>query len=94
MRETDLSARHLVYPLFVTHGTDRREPIESMPGVARLTISHLERRPGRSPSLGIPAVLLFGIPAHKDEAALAPTTDDGIVQQAVRAVKEASRTCS
>ena len=89
MRETDLAARHLVLPLFVTHGTDRREPIESMPGVERLTISHLAEEAGEVTSLGIPAVLLFGIPAHKDEAASGAYDPEGIVQLAVRALKQA-----
>jgi porphobilinogen synthase len=89
VRETDLSVDHLVYPLFVTHGSDRREPIEAMPGVERLTISHLEDEAGEIAALGIPAVLLFGIPAHKDEAASGAYDDEGIVQLAVRALKQA-----
>jgi len=89
VRETDLAARHLVLPLFVTHGTDRREPIESMPGIERLTISHLAEEAGEVTSLGIPAVLLFGIPAHKDEAASGAYDPEGIVQLAVRALKQA-----
>jgi len=84
-----LAARHLVLPLFVTHGTDRREPIESMPGIERLTISHLAEEAGEVVSLGIPAVLLFGIPAHKDEAASGAYDPEGIVQLAVRALKQA-----
>src|SRR5207244_5301886 len=66
VRETSLSVDHLVYPLFVTHGTDRREAIPSMPGIERLTISHLEEEAREIAALGIPAVLLFGIPADKD----------------------------
>jgi delta-aminolevulinic acid dehydratase/porphobilinogen synthase len=89
VRETDLSAGHLVYPLFVTHGSDRREPIEAMPGIERLTISHLEDEAGEIAALGIPAVLLFGIPAHKDEAASGAYDPEGIVQLAVRALKQA-----
>jgi porphobilinogen synthase len=89
VRETELSAAHLVYPLFVTHGEDRREPVESMPGVERLTISHLESEAGEIASLGIPAVLLFGIPGHKDEAASGAYDQEGIVQLAVRALKQA-----
>ncbi len=89
VRETDLSVGHLVYPLFVTHGSDRREPIESMPGVERLTISHLEAEVGEIAALGIPAVLLFGIPADKDEAASEAYDGEGIVQLAVRALKQA-----
>ena len=89
VRETDLSVDHLVYPLFVTHGSDRRDPIEAMPGIERLTISHLEEEAGGIADLGIPAVLLFGIPADKDEAASGAYDSEGIVQLAVRALKQA-----
>jgi porphobilinogen synthase len=89
VRETDLSVDHLVYPLFVTHGSDRREPIEAMPGVERLTISHLEAEAGEIAALGIPAVLLFGIPSDKDEVASEAYDPEGIVQLAVRALKRA-----
>jgi porphobilinogen synthase len=91
VRETDLSVDHLVYPLFVTYGSDRREPIEAMPGIERLTISHLEDEAGEIAALGIPAVLLFGIPADKDEAASGAYDPEGIVQLAVRALKQAQR---
>jgi porphobilinogen synthase len=89
VRETDLSVDHLVYPLFVTHGSDRREPIEAMPGIERLTISHLEDEAGEIAELGIPAVLLFGIPADKDESASGAYDPEGIVQLGVRALKRA-----
>ena len=89
VRETELSAAHLVYPLFVTHGSDRREPVPSMPGVERLTISHLEDEARQIAALGIPAVLLFGIPADKDAAASGAYDAEGIVQLAVRALKQA-----
>lgn len=89
VRETNLSVDHLVYPLFVTHGSDRREPIEAMPGIERLTISHLESEAGEIAELGIPAVLLFGIPADKDDAASGAYDPEGIVQLAVRALKQA-----
>jgi porphobilinogen synthase len=89
VRETDLSVDHLVYPLFVTHGTDRREPIEAMPGIERLTISHLAEEAAAIAELGIPAILLFGIPADKDEAASGAYDSEGIVQLAVRALKQA-----
>src|SRR5947208_14586159 len=89
VRETELSVDHLVYPLFVTHGEDRREPIESMPGIERLTISHLAAEAGEIAALGIPAVLLFGIPSHKDEVASGAYDPDGIVQLAVQAIKQA-----
>jgi porphobilinogen synthase len=89
VRETDLSVGHLVYPLFVVHGSDRREPIEAMPGIERLTISHLADEANEIASLGIPAVLLFGVPSHKDTAATGAYDSEGIVQLAVRAIKQA-----
>jgi porphobilinogen synthase len=89
VRETDLSVEHFVYPLFVTHGSDRREPVESMPGIERLTISHLAAEANEIAALGIPAVMLFGIPADKDDAASAAYDPEGIVQLAVRALKQA-----
>ena len=89
VRETELSVGHLVYPLFVTHGSDRREPIESMPGIERLTISHLAAEANEIASLGIPAVLLFGIPADKDEGASGAYDPEGVVQLAIRALKQA-----
>jgi porphobilinogen synthase len=89
VRETELSVGHLVYPLFVTHGSDRREPIESMPGIERLTISHLAAEAQEIASLGIPAVLLFGIPADKDEGASGAYDSEGVVQLALRALKQA-----
>src|SRR5919109_160663 len=89
VRETDLSVDHLVYPLFVTHGSDRREPVSSMPGIERLTISHLAHEAKEIAALGIRAVLLFGIPAEKDEAASGAYDEEGIVQLAVRALKQA-----
>jgi porphobilinogen synthase len=88
VRETDLSVDHLVYPLFVTHGSDRREPVEAMPGIERLTISHLAEEASEIAALGIPAVLLFGIPSEKDEAASGAYDPEGIVQLAVRALKQ------
>jgi porphobilinogen synthase len=89
VRETSLSVEHLVYPLFVTHGEDRREPVASMPGIERLTISHLAEEGREIAELGIPAVLLFGIPADKDEAATGAYDAEGVVQLAVRALKQA-----
>src|SRR5579884_1944563 len=67
VRETRLSPADLVYPLFVAHGIDRREPIQAMPGVDHLSIAHAVHETGEARALGIPAVLLFGLPAAKDE---------------------------
>jgi len=88
VRETDLSASHLIYPLFVVHGSDRREPVESMPGIERLSISHLAAEAAEIAGLGVPAVMLFGIPSHKDEAASGAYDPEGVVQLAVRAIKQ------
>src|SRR4051795_1776712 len=89
VRETDLTTRHLVYPMFVELGTDSRTPIGAMPGIDRLSISHAVEEAGSAAALGIPAVLLFGIPAHKDTQASGAYDDEGVVQLATRAIKEA-----
>ncbi len=88
VRETSLSASDFVYPMFVAHGIDRREPIEAMPGVDRLSIAHAVDEAGEAAALGIPAVLLFGLPAAKDEDGSGAWDDEGIVQLATRAIKE------
>ena len=89
VRETTLSASDLVYPMFVAHGIDRREPIEAMPGIDRLSIAHAVTEAQEAAELGIPAVLLFGLPAAKDEEGSGAWDDEGIVQLATRAIKEA-----
>jgi porphobilinogen synthase len=89
VRETELSPKHLVYPMFVELGTDSRTPIEAMPGVERLSISHAVEEAGVAQALGIPSVLLFGIPAEKDEQGSGAYDEEGVVQLAVRAIKEA-----
>jgi porphobilinogen synthase len=89
VRETDLSASHLVYPMFVELGTDRRTPIEAMPGIERLSISHAVDEAGEAQELGIPAVLLFGIPTEKDDVGSGAYDEEGVVQLATRALKEA-----
>ena len=89
VRETELTPRDLVYPMFVELGTDQRTPIEAMPGVDRLSISHAVEEAGAVAALGIPAVLLFGIPAHKDDAGTGAYDDEGVVQLATRAIKDA-----
>jgi porphobilinogen synthase len=88
-RETELSASHLVQPMFVELGTDSRTPIESMPGVERMSISHAVEEAGRTLAAGVPAVLLFGLPAEKDERGSGAYDDEGVVQLAVRAIKDA-----
>ncbi|MGI8945320.1 MAG: porphobilinogen synthase [Thermoleophilaceae bacterium] len=89
VRETELTSAHLVQPLFVELGTDSRTPIEAMPGVARLSISHAVEEAGEAHALGVPAVLLFGIPAARDEAGTGAYDDEGVVQLATRALKDA-----
>ena len=89
VRETELSPAHLVQPLFVVAGSDVREPVESMPGVERFSISELVAEATEVQAAGVGAVLLFGIPADKDEAGSGAYDDEGIVQMAVRALKEA-----
>src|SRR3954470_615696 len=88
VRETELSPSHLVYPMFVGLG-DSRAPIEEMPGIDRLSISQAVEEAGEAQALGIAAVLLFGVPAEKDEAGSGAYDDEGVVQLAVRAIREA-----
>ena len=89
VRETELSAAHLVLPLFVQLGTEARTPVEAMPGVDRLSIALAVEEAGAAHALGVPAVLLFGVPADKDEQGSGAYDEEGVVQLAVRAIKEA-----
>jgi len=89
VRETRLEPADFVYPMFIAHGIDRREPIEAMPGIDRLSIAHAVAEAGEAEALGIPAVLLFGIPAAKDEEGSGAWDDEGAVQLATRAIKDA-----
>jgi porphobilinogen synthase len=89
VRETRLEAADLIYPMFVAHGIDRRQPIKEMPGVDHLSIAHAVAEAGEALGLGIPAVLLFGLPAAKDEEGSGAWDDEGIVQLATRAIKDA-----
>jgi porphobilinogen synthase len=88
VRETTLSPADLVYPMFVAHGIDRREPIGSMPGIDHLSIVHAVVEAGEAEALGIPAVLLFGLPASKDDEGSGAWDDEGVVQLATRAIKD------
>ena len=87
-RETRLSRRDLVYPIFVTEGRDRR-PIEPMPGCDQVPVSEIASEARKVAALGVPGVLLFGIPAVKDDVGSGAYQPDGVVQEAVRAVKDA-----
>ena len=89
VREVRLDPRDLVFPMFVADGIDRREPIEAMPGVSRLSISEAVAEAGDALALGIPGVLLFGIPTSKDAEGSGAWDDEGIVQLASRAIKAA-----
>jgi porphobilinogen synthase len=89
VRETRLEPADFIYPMFVAHGVDRREPIPAMPGIDHLSIGHAVAEAGEAEALGIPAVLLFGLPAGKDEEGSGAWDDEGIVQLATRAIKEA-----
>jgi porphobilinogen synthase len=89
VRETDLRAAHLIQPLFVTVGDSVREPIDSMPGVERLSINELVAEATELMAAGISSVLLFGIPEAKDDVGSGAYDEEGIVQMAVRALKQA-----
>jgi porphobilinogen synthase len=89
VRETDLSPRHLVQPLFVVAGEGVREEVPSMPGIERFSISELVAEATEVQAAGIGAVILFGIPASKDEAGSGAYDPEGVVQMAVRALKDA-----
>jgi len=88
VRETTLSPDNLIYPLFVTHGKGVKKEISSMPGNFQQSIDNLLIDCKETYDLGIPAVILFGIPEHKDEVGSEGYSDTGIVQQAIRAIKD------
>ena len=89
VRETRVDAGDLVLPLFIEAGLEGRAPIGAMPGVDRLSISAAVEEAGRAAQLGLGAVLLFGIPSHKDEEGSGAWDEEGVVQLATRAIKEA-----
>jgi porphobilinogen synthase len=89
VRETQLRPEHLVLPLFVEAGLEGRAPIAAMPGVDRFSIDALVQEAGEALALGVPAVLLFGIPDAKDAEGTGAYDDEGIIQLAVRALKAA-----
>ena len=89
VRETELTPAHLVAPLFVEEGLDGRAPIASMPGQARLGMAALVEEARALRGAGVPAVLLFGIPARKDERGSGAFDDGGVVQEAARRLKDA-----
>jgi porphobilinogen synthase len=87
VRETALSPADFIHPLFVVEGRDRREAIASMPGQFRLSIDLLIKEASEIHALGIPAIILFGIPAQKDERGSSALDPNGIVQRAISSVK-------
>jgi porphobilinogen synthase len=87
VRETRLTPESLVYPLFVCPGEGVRKEVRSMPGVFNLSVDEAVREAHEAYSLGVPAVILFGLPEKKDEVATGAWEDDGIVQRAARAIK-------
>lgn len=88
VRETRLSPSDLIYPTFVMEGKDQRREIASMPGQFRLSIDLLVKEAGEVAGLGIPAVMLFGIPDRKDERGTSGYDPNGVVQRAIKAVKD------
>ena len=89
VRETRLTPESFVYPLFVWPGTGVRKEVRSMPGVYNLSVDEAVREAEETHALGVPAVILFGLPEKKDEVATGAWAEDGIVQQAARAIKRA-----
>ncbi len=89
VRETRIAPTDFIYPLFVTHGQNGRYPIASMPGICQLTVDQAVLEAEAAAALGIPAVILFGLPATKDPVGVENFHSEGIVQQAIRAIKAA-----
>lgn len=88
VRENHIRVDELIYPIFAAEGEDRIEPIPSMPGICQYSLDHILEEVSRIVVLGIPAILLFGVPEHKDEVGSGAYSDDGIVPRAVRLIKE------
>jgi len=88
VKETVLTKNDLIYPIFVKEGIKNSEPIDAMPGQFRFSLSNVVKEAEEIASLGIPAIILFGIPENKDDEASSAYDRDSIVQQAVRSIKE------
>lgn len=88
VRETELNPRDFIYPLFVVPGKNFRKEVKSMPGVFQLSVDEVVKECRDVRALGIPAIILFGIPEHKDEMGSEAYDPDGIVQRAIRAIKK------
>ncbi|MFA7229581.1 MAG: porphobilinogen synthase [Melioribacteraceae bacterium] len=91
VRETILTKKDLIYPLFAVHGQNVKNEIKSMPGVYQMSVDVLTEECRELEKLGIPAVILFGIPEHKDEVGSEAYDSNGIIQKAVRAIKKATK---
>ncbi len=89
IRETTLSASDFIYPLFVRHGMNIHQEIPSMPGIHQWSVDNLAAEAGEIARLGIPAIILFGIPKEKDPIGTENFSAEGIVQQAIRVIKQA-----
>ena len=88
IRETSVSVSDLVYPVFIKEGTDEKIPVDSMPGIYQYSIDRFDEELDRIVKSGIPAILIFGIPEHKDEMGSEAYNDEGITQRAIRHIKE------
>src|SRR5215472_15946757 len=88
VRETHLNVEQLIYPLFIAEGIDDPREISSMPGIVQWPLAYVGREAGRLLKLGIPAVLLFGIPSEKDEVGSQAYNAQGIIQQAIKGIKD------
>ncbi len=91
VRETRLTPESLVYPMFICPGSGVRKEVRSMPGVCNLSVDEAVKEARQTHALGVPAVILFGLPEKKDEVATGAWVDDGIVQRAARAIKSEVR---
>src|SRR5689334_15781742 len=91
VRETRLTPAGLIYPLFVVPGHGKRTPIASLPGCFHLSVDEAAREAREVESLGIAGVILFGLPAQKDATGSQGTSDDGVVPEAVRAIRAECR---
>ena len=88
VRETTLIPKNVIYPIFVGPWKNRAQPVSSMPGVSQLSVDRAVTECEEAQALGVPAIILFGVPEHKDSVGTEAYADTGVVQQAIRAVKE------
>ena len=91
IRETSLTRNDLIYPLFVVPGQKVKKEVLSMPGVFQMSVDVIAEECKEIEDIGIPAVILFGIPDHKDEVGSGAYDPNGIIQQAIRAIKKSTK---